>query len=233
MARQKITYSNANRALKDIEAYLDSISNVFRESRNLKLYDVAFQGEDIIKEAISNQAPEYKEALEKDLKLDDVFCQFCDNEYDFFLEYLKENNIKDCREYIGRTSNFYLTNYYNSSTVRIVDDICGIAIERDSKGRFIPYIDDASSYKDSLEADRANLMRVISGEALKDVKEAFSDAVEIAGYIDSFKENQVDAFKHFVEGQVDIIIWGIEIAKESERQARLELAIDTACAILV
>ena len=189
------TYKDVDEGLKQVIDYLESIRNVWDEERNLKLYKVSYRASDII-----DEYPLVKE----EYKEDDVFSWFLDDEYNNFTEWMEENNITDCRNYIGRTSSFYLTDIGNDYIGNVINallyKIYGYyPLEINPNGEFIHFFDtDYYTEEEQIEEYQEPMSYIASGNFLKDVKKELHDAIEIANYIDTFMENQIDNFKDYV-----------------------------------
>ena len=214
-----ITYSDVNAGLKDVIDYLNSIENVWNEPRTLKLHDVSYQASDIIEKYPLVKA-EYRE--------DDLFSWFCDSEYMCFEEWMKEENIEDCRKYIGHTSSFYLTNIHDDRIDYVIANLfdavsgCYAGIDVNENGRMIEYTDtEYFTEQEQIEETQPDMEYVACGEFLKDIKEYLSDAVEIADYIDSFKKNQIECFTEFIENRNDLLEYEAE-QERAEEQAFID-----------
>ena len=202
-----ITLAKANKELKKVADYLEENKSAWNEQRNLKLYYAAVYD------------------YSKDFSLvyknygDDEFNEFCELEYRYFLEWLDENDIdKNIFHYIGRTSSFYLGGYGYSDIIDIVDDIYSV------NGYGFDYINISSDYKitpfeewkltDNEVQDELNY---IVTNLFDDTKAIFEPIIKVASYIDGYKENQVDAFKDYLNYYED----DLQIEKE-KRDAEIE-----------
>jgi hypothetical protein len=210
-----ITYNDVNNGMKQVKTYLESIENVWNESRNLKLYDVAFQAGDIL-EKYPLVKEEYKE--------DDLFTWFCEYEYECFTEWMNENNIDDCRSYIGRTSSFYLTDIHDDSIEQVIynlfDKILGYyPFDIDVEALMIPFQDtDYYTEAELIEEYQEDMEYIANGKFLQDIKDYLSDAVQIADYIDTFKKNQIAGFTEYIECKND------DLEYQAEQDAKEEQA---------
>jgi len=211
----KYTYEMVNAGLNKIIEYLNSIDNVWNTTRTLKLHDVSFQAGDII--------DRYPLVKQND-NASDLFSDFCDMSYAQFIEWMKQEGLKDCRNYIGRTSSFYLTDM-NCDTIGYVIDalltqIYGgyYQVDIDEAGNMIPF----SDTEDYTEAEQImeyqeGMEYIADGDFLKDVKSYFSDAVKIADYIDDFMKNQIEYFTEYIECQNENLEYQAEQANKEEQ----------------
>lgn len=214
------TYAEVNEGLKAVKDYLTSIEEVWNKTRNLKLYNVSFQAAAIIEKypLVKEEYSEY-----------DLFSWFCENEYDNFTEWMKESNIEDCRNYIGRTSSFYLTDMHCDKIGYVIDtfltNIYGgyYQVDIDEAGNMIPFTDtDNYTEADQIEDYQETMEYIASGEFLEDIKKELSDAVKIADYIDSFKKDQIELFTEYIECK------NSDLEYEAEQEQKAEQAfIDT------
>ena len=236
MKKAKINYSTANKVIRDtVKPYLEEISKKLNTVYNLKLYDVFYACEDLTNEALGHAVKEYPR-FEDDIKSyigNDPFYDFCNLEYDYFTDWMSYNHIEDPRNYIGRSSSFYIGDFHRIDGLNCLVDMIGgcYSVQIDDKGKIFPYISDIISYKDSLDADFEDLNYIISGDFLSDIKKYFFDDLKVADYINSFKENQTDAFKDYLEYQIEICI-SICLEDEKRQQEQKEqFCIDTAAII--
>lgn len=206
----KYTYEMVNAGLNKVIEYLNSIDNVWNETRNLKLYDVSFQAADIID----------KYPLVKENRCD-LFSDFCDTSYEQFTEWMQEEGLKDCRSYVGRTSSFYLTDMHCDTIGYVIDTLLTkiyggyYQVDIDEAGMMIPFTDtEYFSESDQISDYQEGMEYIASGDFLKDVKNYFADAVKIAEYIDTFMEHQIENFTEYIECKND----DLEYQQEQEQQ---------------
>ena len=156
------------------------------EATNAKLYDVSFY------------------CYQNDIN-DNLFNIFCDNEWDFFSDYLKD--VGADLEFIGRTSSFYFIPaafefncYYMSSYERsepeerrrmLFDEFLYHTGIYDSLGEMI----DAGWGVDEIKKEWAQYC----ADALDPINQAWE-------YLDLFKLNQVNSFIEFLNDNLDIEI---------------------------
>lgn len=214
-----ITYEDVNAGLKEVIDYLNNIENVWNESRTLKFYDVAYQASDIIEKYPLVKA-EYQE--------DDLFSWFCDSEYLCFEEWMKEDNITDCRHYIGRTSSFYLTGINDKRIDYVIGNLIDAinngyySVDIDENGKMIHFSDtDYYTEQEQIDEYQPDMEYFADGSFLDDVKKYMHDAVEIADYIDSFKKNQIQCFTEFIENRNDLLEYEAE-QERAEEQAFID-----------
>ena len=217
------TYREVDAGLAKVIEYLNSIENVWNKIRTLKLHEVSYQASDII-----DKYPLVKE----EYKEDDLFMWFCEDEHDCFTEWMKENNIEDCRNYIGRTSAFYLTNINDKRIDYVIGNLIDninngfYSVDIDENGKMIHFTDtDYYTEQEQIEEYQADMEYFADGTFLDDVKKYLHDAVEIADYIDSFKKNQIANFTEYVECKNDDLEYQAE-QDAKEEQAFMDKYID-------
>jgi hypothetical protein len=208
------TYREVDAGLAKVIEYLNSIENVWNETRTLKLHEVSYRASDII-----DKYPLVKE----EYKEDDLFSWYCEDEYEFFTEWMEENNIEDCRKYIGRTSSFYLTDIHGrnmgETITELMEHIAGYSIDFDDNGMMIPFTaTDYYTEAELIDEYQEDMTYISSGKFLEDIKKYLHDAVEIADYIDSFKKNQIAGFTEYIECKND------ELEYQAEQDAKEEQA---------
>ena len=163
------------------------------EATNAKLYDVSYY-------CYQNDIDDIN---------DNLFNIFCENEWDFFSDYLKD--VGAALEFIGRTSSFYFIPaafnfncYYMSSFERsepeerrsmLFDEFLYYTGAYDSLGEMI----DAGWGVDEIKKEWAQYC----ADVLTPINEAWE-------YLDLFKLNQVNNFIEFLNDNIDIEI--VEVA---------------------
>ena len=208
------TYDEVNKALQAILEYLKSIENVWNKSRNLKLYDVFFHGEEII-----DKYPLVKEEYDGN----DLFYDFCQLEYDYFVEWMEENKIKDERKYIGHTSTFYLTDHHDENLISLLEylvneNIYYTDIRIAENGNMLPFVDmECASEEEQIQDAQDEMSFIADGRLLEEIKKHFADAVQIAEYIDGFMKNQIDAFTEYIAFKEEYLQEEREQEEEQER----------------
>ena len=244
MKKQKITYAAANRQLKKILSYIESIRYAWDSILDLKLYDIFFQCDDLLQAEIEKNSN-----YSLDLKSDDLFYDFCNLSYENFLDRLQGRfQVEDQRNYIGRTSKFYLSKFHNLYTdggckypykskivymEAFLYDNFNIDLSIDNNGKIFPYISDTISYGDALEADKEDLEYIISGKLYWDIHRFFEPVLLEYKIITEFKENQVEHFKDFLQSEIEWKISEIEDEKEAEKQEKENFSISTIAAIII
>ena len=204
----------ANKSLVEVVEYLEQNKQYF-QAMNLKLHDLNW--------AICSDKD--FEGYDEDY-LNDMFHAFCEIEYAMFSEWERENGIdENIREYINRTSSFYLNSkdiYYRgiidmdgllngfiSSEVGYIDtswldinkdnqlSIKAIqeAIEYDKEYFSCEDIEELGIVEDIIEV----LDLIVDGSVLKYVKESLEDGIMEAKYILDFKESSIEMFKEFLQ----------------------------------
>jgi len=203
-----ITIDDAKNGVKQAIDYLKENEKAWNESRNLKLYDVSWKGADIIEK--------YPLVNADDAERENAFIWFCEDSYEQFEEWMKEENIEDCRKYIGHSSSFYLTDLHNDDISEVIEELIddnygwlsGIELTVDDNSIEIE-IDDEDEAPASLD--------YLANDFIEDVKRDLSDAIRIAKYIDDFKEHQIEYFKEYIEGRNDILEYMAKEEAEKEQ----------------
>jgi hypothetical protein len=159
--------------------------------------------------------------IEEDMN--DLFYDFCDVSYMFMEEDFKENGYEwEKRQYIGRTSSFYLSGYqirgYRTETEDI-DDILYNIIEQVGYPD-IPDIEDGQIViNDYTEDCIDNLEYISSEEFIQDFNKEISGILKMYEYIKDFKDNQVEYFKEYLQGIQDDILY----QREQEEKHNLDV----------
>ena len=214
------TYEDGNKGIQKCFEYFKSIENVWGKMRNLKLYDVFFEAENILK-----KFPLVSEQYSS--KYDDVFHAFCDMSYQDFVDWMKEEGIKDERVYIRRTSSFYLTDVHDKTDKmafqNVLDHVYAGNVTFDKDLKVEPFTwSDSYSEKELIEHYQNEMEYLANGDFQKDIEEYFKDAVKIAEYLDSFQENQIQYFTEWLQETEEYLE-----AEREEMMAR-QYEIDTA-----
>lgn len=172
------------------------------ESMNLKLHDTSYYSW----KSAETDFPEIEEDM------NDLFYDFCDVSYMFLEEDFKENGYEwEKRQYIGRTSSFYLSGYqirgYRTETEDI-DSILYEIIEKYGYYDSIPDIQDGKIVIDEyIEDSKANIEYIASEEFIQDFNKEISGILKMYEYIKDFKDNQVEYFKEYLQGIQDDILY--------------------------
>ena len=186
-----------NKQFKKLQKHTQDLN-----ATNLKLYDVAYYVGD-------------------DEKLLNHFRNFCEFEYEYFEEYLKENMLET--EYIGRTSsfkfyggyaesNFYDFDIYDMKDDENIFDTLGYGLESETEIIF----DSGSLEYAYYELENVLNYDLSDSDELDDLETELEDAIEeleeylqayykeIKGvkraykWLESYKDNQIENFKDFV-----------------------------------
>lgn len=189
------TIEQVNEGLKKVIDYLNETKDVWNQTRKLKLYPTFYEYENII-----NEYP----AVAKTYNANDLFYWFCDDQYDQFTDWMNENNIDDCRCYIGRTSSFYLTDIHSDDMDTVIYTLLdktlnGLSYLDIENGKANLYESDYYSKEEILDYAQPEMEYIANDEFLQDIKKYLSDAINIADYIDDFMEHQLDYFKDYIE----------------------------------
>ena len=139
--------------------------------------------------------------------LNDMFNLFCENNYDGFIEWCKENNIDfdELRYNVGRTSSFYLGELHNNDTNKYTVALAQASYEfnmsdlefnEDEDGN-ITLIEDITGVEDI--EDMVNSMLALVETMYADLTDKLNDIIKVYDYIADFKKNQVENFKEYVK----------------------------------
>lgn len=176
--------------------------NKWNEYMDLKLHDIVCYGNECDFDLHGAHISFTEETL------NEMFELFCENEYDAFIEWCKENNIDfdELRDNVGRTSSFYLgklhNNYADKYTVALAEasyefNVSNLEFNGDENG--IHFIDnDLSGYEEDIE-DTVNGMLALIETMYDDLKDKLDDIIKVYNYIKNFKKNQVESFKEYVK----------------------------------
>lgn len=212
MKNLKFMVQQANKGLEEVIQYIESVEKCF-QAMNLKLHDLSW--------AMCSDS--YFEKYDSDY-LGDMFNLFCEDNYNWFCEWEKEEGIdSDIRKYVGRTSTFYLDSkdIFNRGTFYLYDTLISMleynlgscytdwvdCIPNESNVTQIDYVElqkylnGCEKYwlEDEINYTKESLEYISSGELLKDIKTALEDGIKEYNYIKEFKENSVEYFKEFLE----------------------------------
>ena len=205
----------ANEQIQKIKDWYEEHKEAF-DYMNLKLHDVSWY-------CYSKMENDFPLCYANDRNDEySYFYMFCESEYDFMLEDLKENDgidFKDFCYHLGRTSSFYLhnqeifqferfqINWYwtmNQIVSEILGSYYGSYTEFDKDG-FVD-LDGSTSYIEANYTDKEgayeNLREELEWLATKmydDVLKHFNDMLKVYEYIKNFKENQVEIFKEWIQ----------------------------------
>ena len=191
--------------LTKVVKFMRTCEYAWNETRTLKLHDVSYKCDDIVKEYCEKNNKIYGE----DHNGDWWFNIFCEDSYYFFKEWAEEEGI-DLNEimcYIGRTSTFFLSDISNVylSENKLID----ANIENLFENIGMDYIYDFINFR--INADDTVTINWVDDEYLNDidyeremktllenVTRYMSNIVKVADYIDDFRENQIEYFTCWV-----------------------------------
>lgn len=176
--------------IQGVYNYLVETEHVWNKVYNLKLREAYFEAEELVKEF---------PLLDAD-KWDDYFYGFCKEAYDQYEENVREGLLDPTVvKRIGRTSGFYLTDIRDIDMTYVIYN--AIADSTDAVCPFTIYLNDGNlTYTDYYDLDEIE-MKWYAENLLKEVREFLAPAVEYAARLNEFKDNQVKAFRCFLEHQ--------------------------------
>lgn len=219
--RKNFTYDDVNKAIQNVAMYMKSIENVWNEGRNLKLYDAFFNAEELLKKY---------PLVEAETTYYDAFYDFCDDAYNLgFKEEIDNGFIEDLRVYVGRTSTFYITDIHDSRNnmvnviYSLLENINGnIDFELNDDLTMKPLTwSDYYSESELIEEYQGDMEYLVK-EFIYDVKKYMKNAIELADYIDKYKENQLTYFDEFLANWNENILERIEAEKKAELEAKIQ-----------
>lgn len=217
---KKRLYKRVNKAIRKVMGYMYSIENVWNNPRNLKLYDVSYHADDIIKEY---------PLLSEEENGNDAFYDFCDVSYMQFKEEFEQGFLSDMRVYVGRTSTFFITDIggYRERPVNVLYNLLNelaphIDFEFNDDLTIKPLTWSDYYTENELILEYMGDFEYIIEDFLENVKKYMKNAVELAQYIDSFKEKQIDIFKEYCAGREE----DLQYQREQEQKQAIENKID-------
>ena len=219
--RKTFTYDDVNKAIKNVAMYMKSIENVWNEARNLKLYDAFFKADEL---------PKKYPLVEAETNSYDAFYDFCNDAYTFGLQDEFDNGyLQDLRVYVGRTSTFYITNIRDSKDnmtnviyelIETINGNIGIDFNDDLTMKPLTWSDYYTEAE--LIEEYQGDMEYLVKEFIYDVKKYMQEAIKLAEYIDTYKENQVDYFDEWLSNENDRILQQIEENKKAELENKIQ-----------
>lgn len=196
----------ANRSLEKVHKWFRDNEENFGYT-NYKLYAVS--------DYIWRQAEQNYPLTCGEYNTDNLFTWFCEQEYDFFTEWIKEEGLEYNPEYIRQTSSFkvhkdvifYRDNIDIQTTLNTllyeIDNYT--SVDFDEQGYInIPTViktlenTDPLYYEDYIEDYRNISEYIYKGSFFEDIKKHFADSLKVREYIDDFKKRQVDIFKEYL-----------------------------------
>lgn len=180
--------NKANEELKKVVDYIKQNESMF-DYMDLKLHNVSYYCYTEMKNDFPLVCKEY----------DDIFERFCDIEYDWFIEWCREEGIDFNKMHyqLGRTSKFYLHNWYDKNIdfmlYNIIEDGCWYALNYFNLTNGVITSTDIEDYEDTT----IESLEYIANDFYNDFMNAIEDIKKVYDYIVSFKENQVENFKSF------------------------------------
>ena len=216
-----VTYEDVNKGIEKVLEYLytEDIKKVWDSFRDLKLHEVFFHNEEYI-----DKYPFVKEKYSRE----QIFSDFCDASYEDFIEWMEQEEIEDCRKYIGRTSSFYLTDLHDRKKEHVLDNAIGATLHYtdyctfDSCCHLKKFSDDPEEEKRILEKAQDEMKYFAEGEFLSDIKKYMEDPIKEAEYIDSFKKNQLETFDDFLSSLNSFLEY--EAEEERKRDEEIQTA---------
>jgi hypothetical protein len=171
------------------------------ESMDLKLHDVSYY----TWKSAETDFPEIEEDM------NDLFYDFCDISYHLMEEDFNMFGYEwEKRQYIGRTSSFYLSGYQIRGYRTVTGDIDYILYNIIEKIGY-PYIPDIEVGQividEYIEGCIANIEYIGSEEFIQDFNKEISGILKMYEYIKDFKDNQVEYFKEYLQGIQDDILY--------------------------
>lgn len=194
----------ANEQIRKVIGYLKQ-NEKYMDYMDLKLHDVSFY----------DFETDFPLCFKNDTNDEySYFYLFCEDNYNMFVEDLAENfniNFEKMKVQLGRTSSFYLQNFYDKNIDCLLenlsyDDACMNFTEFEN-GKIKPY----GEYTEEDEEVQEELDYFID-DFYNSVVKRFKDIIIVYDYIEDFKKNQVEYFKEYLQSQEE------ELEEEQKRQ---------------
>lgn len=217
----------ANKEIEKVVNFLKENIKAFNYM-NLKLHDVSYY----CYREMEKDFP----LLEEEVGEYNYFYLFCEQEYDFFEEDLKENfKIDFCkmRHQLGRTSSFYL---HDQKTIDIT--VNGFNFDNTIHNLIYNfysssvYLEDYFKKDGTIDIDKVSTddfkeyeevitdeLDYIIKELYKDFNTYVEDIITVYNYIKDFKDNQVETFKEFLKYHQEQKEEELRLEKEEEDKA--------------
>lgn len=187
----KETIKQAKQALNDLFNYIKENDDALTNYTDLKLHDASYY-------SCVEMQKNFPLCYENDNKYSEYsyFYQFCEDSYDQFTDYLKENGIDFYKtvDYIGRTSKFYCFSGHDRDAETIINNFI-----YDEYGDIFEITNGKFSFSHYYGvAEIINDLEYFVKNAVNDFKAKTADAITIYNYIKDFKENQIEYFKEYL-----------------------------------
>lgn len=192
----KYAFELANKELKKCDEYLFKNKSAWNETHDLKMYNASFMNCDKFEFELKGA----RVCFDDDY-IENEFDFWCECEYNNFVEWQKENDIDrfELLNYIGRTSQFYIGNFYNEFFSDILADSTDYGktnIILDDKG-LIDYDKTLEEYDGKTTALVEDLL-LVANNVYSDLDCVLGKIIKVHNYIQDFKNNQCDYFREFV-----------------------------------
>ena len=155
----------------------------------------------------------------------DLFYWYCEDTYNQMIEDFKERGYDfDKREYVGRTSSFYLDKDYQTDyKFTYMDDLLTHIVDKHGYNDAMPDIEDGKINENDpyLEYEGCNIGYIASEDFIKDLEGDLAPIIGMYSYIKDVKDNQVKYFKEYLANRQEIVIY--EKEKEEERNLKIWL----------
>lgn len=213
----ELLLKDANKGLSKVVEYIKQNKEMF-DYMDLKLHDVSYY---------------YYTEMEKDFPLTyesdkDIFYTFCEDSYDTMVEMLNEAHFIDfdkMRHQVGRTSKFYLHNWYDKD----IDFMLYNILSDISVWWYTDYINiynGVVSADENEEKEAIEPLEYLATDFYKDFMDAIEDIKIVYNYIKDFKDNQVGYFKDYVQDNEEYLQYEKEqIEKENNKNKNIALDI--------
>lgn len=215
----------ANKQIEKIISFLKENEKAF-DYMDLKLYDVYFYCDS------KDMRDNFPLCYENNNVILSYFNDFCDLEYEFFTEDLRELYDIDFEKIIkqlGRSSSFYLHDLFNFNDLnKNIDYVLTDLYDNINGGYDLYYIDfkdgklyildnnDDYFYNDYTE-EIENALDYFIDDFYNDVIKNTKDILIVYNAIKYFKENQIEYFKDYLKNEEENLI-----EKEKEEKAEKE-----------
>lgn len=198
----------ANGELKRVLDFIEKNAGAFG-SMDLKLHQVSFY--------------DYRKDFPLCAGKEDLFYDFCELEYEAFIEWCKNEGIDfdEMRNNIGRTSKFYLHNFNDSNMDYVLYNIiaeygCWWYGDYFAIVNGIIVNTDITDYKE----ETTEALEYLANELYNDFVNGCDDILIVYSYIKDFKDNQVDNFKLYLEGVEDFLLAELKAEEEAKEKSK-------------
>lgn len=201
----------ANEEIAKVMNYINEHKDMF-DMMDLKLHDVSYY-------TYSEMEKDFPLCYESGI---DYFSYFCEDEYENFIEWCRENDIDfdKMRHNVGRTSKFYLHNWHDTDIDFMMYNIineCGCWYYCDYINLTNGFI--TSTDIETYENETLESLEYFANDLWNDFKKEIEDIEKVYDYISCFKKNQIDNFKGYLDGFEDMFQYEKEVEEKQKKES--------------